>query len=325
MRGFITAFARAHSLGLKREMGQISVMRCSRPLKRAFVAVLAASTVTGALAAPVTYSDMLARPRYKPTRQVAYGPGAEQFGELWLPKGRGPFATVVLIHGGCWSVNLPGLELMAYAAEDLRQRGFAVWNLEYRRLKGGGGNPGTFKDVAAGVDQLRKLARTEKLDLKHIVLVGHDAGGHLALWAAARPRLPKTSPLASSDPLPVAGVVTLGGIDDLQTYQRVGPDACGGPATITALVSTGRPPGAKVFADTSPAALLPIGVRQTVVSGELDLIVPPVFGAYYVASATRAGDKAEAVVIPRAGHFDLVDPLSDGWKRVEPLIDELTR
>ena len=306
-------------------MGQIFVMRCTRTFARAFVALLASWTVGGAVAAPVTYPDMLARPRYKPTKRVAYGPGPEQFGELWLPNRRGPFPTVVFIHGGCWSVNLPGLELMDYAAEDLRQRGFAVWNLEYRRLRAGGGYPGTFKDVAAGVDQLRKLARADKLDLKHVVLVGHDAGGHLALWAAARSRLPKTSPLASSDPLPVAGVVTLGGIDDLQTYQRVGPDACGGPATITALASTGRPPGAKVFADTSPAELLPIGVRQTVVSGDLDLIVPPVFGAYYVARATKAGDKAEAVVIPRAGHFDLVDPLSDGWKRVEPLIDQLTR
>jgi acetyl esterase/lipase len=300
-------------------------MRRTRALTRAFAALLAASTVTSTLAAPLSYSDILARPRYKPTKRVVYGPAADQFGELWLPKGRGPFPTLVFIHGGCWSVNLPGLDLMDYAAEDLRQRGFAVWNLEYRRLKAGGGYPATFKDVAAGVDLVRKLAKPENLDLKHVVLVGHDAGGQLALWAAARPKLPKYSPLASGAPLPVAGVVTLGGIDDLQTYQRVGPEACGGPPTITALVGAGRPPGAKVFADTSPADLLPIGVPQTVVSGDLDLIVPPVFGAYYVAMARKAGDKAEAVVIPRAGHFDLIDPLSDGWKRVEPLIDQLTR
>jgi acetyl esterase/lipase len=288
-------------------------------------AVLAALTATLAGAAPLSSSDILARPRYKPTRHIAYGPATDQFGELWLPKARGPHPTVVFIHGGCWTITLPGLELMDYAAEDLRQRGFAVWNLEYRRLGGGGGYPATFSDVAAGVDMLRKLARAESLDLKHVVLVGQDAGGQLALWAAARPRLPKTSALRSPDPLPVAGVVTLGGIDDLQTYQRVGPVACGGPATITALVGAGRPRGAKVFADTSPAELLPLGVRQTVVSGDLDLVVPPVFGAYYLAMATKAGDTAEGVVIPRAGHFDLIDPLSDGWKRVEPLIDELTR
>jgi acetyl esterase/lipase len=298
-------------------------MRCPRSLIRATLAVLTALSVTVVSAAPLSYSDILARPRYKPTRRVAYGAGADQFGELWLPKGKAPYPTVVFIHGGCWSVNLPGLELMDYAAEDLRQRGFAVWNLEYRRLGGGGGYPATFQDVADGVDLVRKLAKPNNLDLKHVVLVGHSAGGPLALWAAARPRLPGNSPLRSATPLPVAGVVTLGGINDLQIYQRVGPSACGGPSTITALVSTGRPPGAKVFADTSPAELLPLHVRQTVVSGDLDLIVPPVFGAYYAANATKAGDRAEAVVIPRAGHFDLIDPLSDGWKRVEPLIDEL--
>jgi acetyl esterase/lipase len=284
---------------------------------------VAAAWAVAADSAPLSYADILARPRYKPSSHIAYGPANDQFGELWLPKGRGPYPTVVFIHGGCWNLNLPGLELMDYAAEDLRQRGFAVWNLEYRRLGGGGGYPGTFKDVAAGIDLLRKLGKSDDLDLKRVVVVGHDAGGQLALWAAARQRLPKTSALSSSDPLPVAGVVTLGGINDLQTFQRVGPVACGGPTTINALVSTGRPPGAKVFADTSPTELLPLGVRQTVVSGDLDLIVPPVFGAYYVAEAIKAGDKAEAVVIPRAGHFDLIDPLSDGWKRVEPLIDQL--
>jgi acetyl esterase/lipase len=298
-------------------------MRRTRALFLAAFAVSAAWIAAGAGAAPLSYADILARPRYKPNSHLAYGAGADQFGELWLPKGRGPYPTVVLIHGGCWNLNLPGLELMDYAAEDLRQRGFAVWNLEYRRLGPGGGYPGTFKDVAAGIDLLRKLGKSDNLDLKHVVLVGHDAGGQLALWAAARPRLPKTSPLATSASLPVAGVVTLGGIDDLQTYQRVGPLACGGPVTITALVGAGRPPGAKVFADTSPAELLPLGVRQTIVSGDLDLIVPPVFGAYYAAEATKSGDKVEGVVIPRAGHFDLIDPLSDAWKRVEPLIDEL--
>lgn len=283
-----------------------------------------ACLATTARTAPLSYFDILARPRPKATQHIAYGPGADQFGELWLPKEAGPHPVVVFMHGGCWSANLPGLELMDYAAEDLRRRGFAVWNLEFRRLGDGGGYPATFQDVGAGVDFVRKLARAHDLDLRHVVLVGHASGGQLALWAAARHRLPRNSPLAAQDPLPTAGVITLGGIDDLQTFARVGPDACGGPATIDALVKSGRPAGAKIFADTSPAALLPIGVRQIIVSGDLDLIVPPLFGAAYAAEAVKAKDKAEAVDIPRTGHFDLIDPLSDGWKRVEPLIDELT-
>ncbi len=290
----------------------------------AVVAALAAVSIAApSAAAPLSYLDILARPRHRPSQQIAYGPAPSQFGELWLPRGQGRFPVVVMIHGGCWQAALPGAELMDYAAEDLRQRGFAVWNLEYRRLGGGGGYPATFQDIAQGVDLLRRLAGPYHLDLKHLVLVGHSAGGQLALWAAGRRRLPKSSVLFEASPLPVSGVITLGGIDDLQTYRRLGPEACGGPATIDALISTGRPPGTDVLADTSPVRLLPLGVPQTVISGALDLIVPPVFGADYAARAKAFGDSVEVVVAPNTGHFDLIDPLSDGWKRVEPMIDEM--
>ena len=128
------------------------------------------------------------------------------------------------------------------------------------------------------------------------------------------------SPLAgAARPLAVAGVVTLGGIDDLETYRRAGPDACGGPGDHRH--SCPRPSAwADPYADTSPAALLPIGAPQTIVSGADDLIVPPIFAAVYAAKAKAAGDAVEAVTIPKAGHFDLIDPLADAWRRVEPII-----
>ncbi|MEO7027394.1 MAG: alpha/beta fold hydrolase [Caulobacteraceae bacterium] len=274
--------------------------------------------------APTTYADILARPPLKATRRIAYDIGPDQFGDLWLPDGPGNHPVVVLIHGGCWQASLPGVELMNYAADDLRQRGFAVWNLEYRRLGDGGGYPDTFRDIAAGLDKLRTLAPEYRLDLKHVVLVGHSAGGALALWAAARGHLPPKSPLLSIDPLPVAGVVTLGGIDDLRTYRRAGPDACGGPETIDALLR-GHPLTADAFADTSPAALLPIGAPQTIVAGDADLIVPPVFAADYAAKAKAAGDSVGTVTLPDAGHFDLIDPLAAAWRRIEPLIAERAR
>jgi acetyl esterase/lipase len=299
-------------------------MRIAKMLLVALTASIPLSAAATAVSAPLSYADILARPRPKPTQHIEFGPAPDQFGELWLPKRQGQAPVVVFIHGGCWNASLPGLELMDYAAEDLRQRGFAVWNIEYRRLGDGGGYPATFKDIAQGIDLLRKLAGPHQLDLKHVVIVGHSAGGQLALWAASRHRLPKSSPLFTTDPLRVAGVVTLAGIDDLVTYRRLGPDACGGPATIDALVSIGRPPTANVYADTSPAELLPSGVVQTIVSGNLDLIVPPIFGADYAAKARKAGDKVDVVNIRETGHFDLIDPLSDAWKRVEPLIDQLT-
>ena len=138
--------------------------------------------VTQACAGTISYTDLLARPRPQPTKVASYGSAKEETGELFLPAGKGPHPVVVLIHGGCWLVELPGTELMDYIAADLQARGYAVWNIEYRRVGGvGGGYPGTFLDVADGIDALRKLAPANALDLNHVVVVGHSAGGHLAL------------------------------------------------------------------------------------------------------------------------------------------------
>jgi len=297
-------------------------MRLAKLLSLVALALcVCAPPATSARAAPMSFTNLLNRPRPAPNQRIAYGSAPQEFGQIWLPKGGGSHKVVVLIHGGCWLASLPGLELMAYAADDLRARGFAVWNVEYRRLGDvGGGYPGTFLDAGAAVDELRKLAGRYDLDLHHVVLVGHSAGGQLALWAAARHRIDKSSPLHADRPLPVAGVVSLAGIDDLSTYKRVGPEACGGPATIDHLVGADRRASAAMFADTSPAALLPIGTPQTIVSGDLDLIVPPIFGRDYAAKAAAAGDRIRTITIPGAGHFELIDPQSAAWQTIEPAI-----
>lgn len=267
--------------------------------------------------APITFSQLLAKPRATADRRIAYGPDALQFGELWLPRGRGRHPVIVLIHGGCWRADLPGTELMDYMAADLRDRGYAVWNLEYRRIgHPGGGYPGTFQDIAAGLDHLRAIAPQNRLDLRRVVVSGHSAGGHLALWAAARDRLPADSPLRGPEPLPMRGVVSLAGIADLDAYRQTGPDACGGPSTIDGLVSVQQPGGRDVLADTSPPALLPLGDRQIVMSGALDPIVPPRFGENYAAAAAARGDPAQSVVLEGAGHFEVIDPTSAAWPRV---------
>ena len=287
---------------------------------------LAVACGSCARAGPISFSDLLARPRAAPTRQFAYGPAPEQFAQLWSPVGKGRHPVVVMIHGGCWQASLPGVELMAYLSEDLRRRGFAVWNIEYRRVGGaGGGYPGTFEDVGRAIDHLRIIAGAENLDLRHVVLVGHSAGGHLALWAAARHRLPKGDPLFSPNPLPVSGVVSLAGIDDLAAYRASGPDACGGPDTIDQLVDASGRRGQDVYADTSPAALVPIGARQEIVSGALDPIVPARFGQAYAEKAKAAGDKVQIMDIPAAGHFELIDPTSKAWKRIEPAIEAMLK
>lgn len=275
---------------------------------------------------PITFSQLLSQPRQSADRHIAYGADPLQFGELWIPKTGRRHPVIVLIHGGCWRADLPGRELMDYMAADLRDRGYAVWNLEYRRIgHPGGGYPGTFQDVAAGIDHLRALAPQYGLDLGRVAVSGHSAGGHLALWAAGRDRLPAASALRTPNPLPLRGAVSLAGIADLSSYRETGPEACGGPSTIDGLVGVQGTDGRDVFADTSPPALLPLGDRQVVVSGALDPIVPPRFGQTYAAVAAAAGDPATSVVLEGAGHFELIDPTSAVWRRILEAYSDLLR
>jgi acetyl esterase/lipase len=273
------------------------------------------------MAGPINYTDLLARPQPAATERIRYGTAPSQFADLWLPSGSQPHRVVVLMHGGCWRADLPGLELMAYAAEDLRQGGFAVWNVEYRRLREpGAGYPGTFEDVANAIDWLRELASAKKLDVSNVVVAGHSAGGHLALWAAARGRLPQWSPAHRDNPLPIKAVVSLAGIGDLRMYRAQGPPACGGPRIIDLLDGSGSRSPWDIFNDTSPSELLPIGVPQAIISGALDPIVPAAFGRAYAAKAAASGDRVQEITINDAGHFELIDPQSSAFQQIRSII-----
>jgi acetyl esterase/lipase len=304
-------------------------------LRRDLVLGLLATTLgvaigLGAVADPrpalLSYRDILARKSPLADRRIAYGVEPDQFGELWMPARPRRARVVVVIHGGCWQEALPGLDLMNGVAADLRRRGYVVWNIEYRRLGSpGGGYPGTFEDVGRAIDFLRVIARTDHLDLGHVVVLGHSAGGQLALWAAGRYRLPATSILKTARPLRIGGVVTLAGINDLAAYRADGPDACGGPTTIDRLVGADHRPADTVFTDTSPVDLLPLGARQAIVSGALDPIVPRRFGHDYVVAACERGDDAEDVTLAHAGHFELIDPLGPDWKTIARAVRRMAR
>ena len=209
-------------------------------------------------------------------------------------------------------------------AEALRDAGFAVWNIEYRRLGSqGGGYPATFLDVSAAADAMPAHAAHYGLDLHRVVAVGHSAGGHLAMWLAARLRLPANSPLRPAHPLQLAGVVSIAGILDLKGYRE---DAmpCGGPDTVDG-ISGARHRSGDVYADTSPQALLPIGGHQVVISGVLDTIVPDRWRLSYVKAALAAGDKPVSLGMPDAGHFELIDPKSNPWPSVLAAIQGLAK
>lgn len=241
----------------------------------------------------------------------AYGPGTDQFGELWRPAGDGPWPVVALLHGGFWRARRT-LELMRPLAADLAGRGLAAWNLEYRRVgQPGGGWPGTFQDVAAGLDHLAALAGREPLDLDRLVVAGHSAGGHLALWSAARPGLPAGAPGAGPRVVPRLAV-SLAGVCDL----AAGADDGLGEGAVAELLGATPAQDPARYRLASPLARLPLGVAQLLVHGDADTRVPVAQSRAYAAAAAAAGDPVELVELAGAGHMDVIDPASPAWAEV---------
>jgi len=289
------------------------------------VIALPLTLVTGSIALPappadrplLTWPELLARPRPKPDATIAYGPAAEQRIDLWRPAGPGPFPVLVMVHGGCWQTGIADRSLMNWIAADLRAAGVAVWNIDYRGVdRPGGGYPGTFADVAAAADRLAIDARRYRLDTRNVVAVGHSAGGHLALWLAGRPRLPAASPLRTLRALPIATVVSLGGLPDLEATAAAPDNGCG-TEVIDRLVDRTRP---DPFADTSVPRLLPLRVPQHLVHGRDDRIIPARLATGYLAQSRAAGDRADLVTVPDAGHVELIAPESTAWGRAKALI-----
>ena len=269
--------------------------------------------------------DVEKLPSIPADKRISYGTDALQFGDLRLPKRQGRHPVAVVIHGGCWLSRFADLRGTAALASALTNAGVATWNIEYRRVDNpGGGWPGTFQDISLGIDYLRTLARTHPLDLKRVVIVGHSAGGHLALWAAGRARLPKGSPLYTPDPLKVRGVINLAGPGNLRTIFPVQKEFCG--STPIAKLLGGTPeevPGRYKIAN--PAEMLPLKVEQVLIMGAQDPVVPPKFGREYEQEARQRGDKVKMIVLENAGHFEAIAPGTTAWPIVEDAIKSLLK
>ncbi len=252
----------------------------------------------------LTVDDYLAAPAVPADARLPYGPLPDQFADLYLPAGPGPHPVILLIHGGCWRDRFDLAPLGPLAAA-LRAEGYAVYSLEYRRLGASGGWPMTFVDVAAGADHLREVAEQYNLNLDQVVALGHSAGGHLALWLAARPGLPAGSLIAGADPLHLRAVIGLAALGDLAAAAE--QDLCGG--AVPELVGQ-RP---ERYAEASPAARLPLGTPHIQLVGSADPIVPAPYVAAFVAAAQAAGDTAALTTIADAGHFELTSPGTQAW------------
>lgn len=265
----------------------------------------------------LTWPDLTKRPRPTPDATIAYGPAPLQRGDLWRPPGRSRAPVVVMIHGGCWQTDIADRSLMNWIANDLRRDGIAVWNIDYRGVdRDGGGYPGTFTDIGKAIDQLPAIAKEYGLDSRRIVVIGHSAGGHLALWAAGRNRLPASSPLHVAAPLRIDHVISLGGLPDLEATAASPDNGCG-TAVVARLVGPDR---TDPYADTSVPRLLPLSVPQDLVNGRDDRIIPARLATDYVAKATAAGDAATLHMISDTGHVELVAPESAAWTETKRLI-----
>ena len=271
----------------------------------------------------MTPQEFQALPSGAPDRRVAYGRDSSQYGELRVPAGDGTHPVVVLIHGGCFKAAYANARDMAPMADALKADGIATWNVEYRRVgQPGGGWPGTYLDVGRAVDHLRVLAGQYPLDLGRAVIVGHSAGGHLAMWAAARPRLPASSPLYLREPLPVRGVIDLAGPVDM-TANITGYEALCRDSVITTLLGGTPATVPQRYEQASAIRLLPLGVPQVLVGGTHEEFVPLPLMEAYTEAARRAGDSVRLVVIPGAGHFEIASPRSSAWPAVESAIRSL--
>lgn len=269
---------------------------------------------------PLTWPDLLKRARPRADATISYGPAAEQKVDVWVPRGKAPHRTVLMVHGGCWQTGIADRTLMDWVAADLRSHGYAVWNIDYRGVdRTGGGYPGTFADAAAAADALRRHAKQFNLDARKVVAIGHSAGGHLALWLAGRAKLPRESPLATRHPLRIARVISLGGLPDLEATAASPDNGCG-TDVIAKLV--GVPPR---YADTSVPRLLPLGVPQDLVNGREDRIIPFRLATDYLAGARAAGDRAALHTVPNTGHVELVAPETSAWAEARRLIDTAFR
>jgi acetyl esterase/lipase len=226
----------------------------------------------------------------------AYGDKRAQFGELFLPAGGGPFPVAALIHGGFWRAQY-GRKLMHPLCHDLVERGWAAWNLEYRRLGrlSGGGWPTTFDDLDAGIDHLRVL--DAPLDLSRVVTIGHSAGGHLAALAATRP----------GPSVNVCGVVSQAGVLDLERAWEWRLSR----GVVRRLLGGTPEQVPERYAAVSPAARLPIGVPTLLTHGARDETVPVAMSEAF-AQATGC----DLVIDPDAGHFEHLDPGHALWKAV---------
>ncbi|MGW7365781.1 alpha/beta hydrolase family protein [Streptomyces sp. NPDC054841] len=283
-------------------------------------------------------ASALSHPAVAPDASASYGEHPDQVVDFYAPRdGRDRAPLVVVLHGGAWRGPYDRQHVTPFA-DFLARRGFAVANVEYRRgsslpqqrdggdAAGEGGGavagrwPETFDDVAAALDALPELTRTAlpQADPRRMVVTGHSAGGHLALWAAARHVLPADAPWRLPAPPLLRGVVALAPIADLGRAAEL--SVCDG--AVYQLLG-GEQGYEERAGHADPALLLPTGIATTVVQGREDTVVPQAVAEAYVDAAAKAGETVGLTLLDDVGHFPLIDPAADACAVVAEEIAQL--
>lgn len=250
--------------------------------------------------------DVLSRKPAPYDLRLKYGADENQFGDLRLPKSKGPHPLLMNIHGGYWRAKYDLLHASHLCAA-LTAAGIATFNLEYRRVGNkGGGWPGTFEDVTNGLRYIHQHAEEHGIDTKRSVVMGHSAGAQLALCLAHRvPTL--------------RGAVSLAGVLDLVKAYEL---HLSNNAVVEFLGGTPQQVPDH-YHEASPMDVAITHVRQVIIHGTDDDVVPPPFSSDYVAAKKKRRENARLIEIPNAGHFDVIDPQSKAWETIDQAVKKL--
>ena len=259
---------------------------------------------------------------------VDYGVNEHQFGELLLPQGTGPFPIIMIIHGGFWRKNFD-LTQMHEMAEQLAKQGIATWNIEYNRVgHEEGGWPGTFLDVANAFNYIKVLAQKYPIDLNNILIMGHSAGGHLALWLAGNDLVdPNSEIYLPIDGLNIKGVISLAGVSDLEKMYDIHYwkyklyEIYDNP---TADLLGGSPDEYRErYINASPKHLINTNIPTMLIHGALDVNVPIGLSEQFYEEALAKKANTSLEILKDAEHFEVIVPHTNSWSVITECIERL--
>jgi acetyl esterase/lipase len=236
--------------------------------------------------------------------RLPYGADSSQFIDARVPPGKPPHPLVFFIHGGYWRARYD-LTYAGHLCEALKKAGFATWNVEYRRVGNpGGGWPGSFEDIRSAYRTMlvspRPKGPSSAVDLNRVVVAGHSAGGQLALCLAGHEK-------SVTRAISLAGVLDLGRGWELHlSHDAVAEFLGGSPSEVP-----------EHYREASPAELTIPQARQQIIHGTADDSVPYEISQRYAERKKKTGEHVELLTLPETGHFEIVDPASRIWPRIQ--------